>query len=56
MTVLDLRWQKDRSWWTADEDFNIHLTDKAPQEAVESFEHYQEQIKEKTKDPNKHII
>lgn len=56
MTVLDLRWQNDRSWWTVDDDFTIRLTDKAPQEAVESFEHYQEQIKEKTKDPNRHII
>lgn len=56
MTVLDTRWQKDRSWWTVDEDFKIHLTEKAPPEAVESFKHYQEQIKEKTKDPKRHII
>ena len=53
---LDTFWRTDRSWWTADEEFRIHLTDKAPQEAIDSFNHYREQIKEKTKDPNKHII
>lgn len=56
MTVLDTRWRKDRSWWEVDEDFKIHLTESAPQEAVESFKIYQEQIKEKTKDPKRHII
>ncbi len=56
MTVLDMRWQEKREWWTADEDLNIHLTDKAPQEAIESFKHYQEQIEEKTKDPNVHVL
>lgn len=53
---LDTFWRTDRSWWTADEEFKIHLTDKAPQEAIDSFNHYMEQIKEKTKDPNRHII
>ncbi len=28
------------------------MTDKVPQEAIESFKNYQEQIKEKTKNPN----
>ena len=56
MTALDMRWMDDDSWWTADEDYTIHLTENAPPEAVESFKHYQEQIKEKTKDPKRHII
>lgn len=42
MTVLDTRWRKDRSWWEVDEDFKIHLTESAPQEAVESFKIYQD--------------
>ena len=53
---LDTFWQKDRSWWTADENFRIHLTDKAPQEAIDSFNRYQKQIKEKNKDPKRHVI
>ncbi len=56
MTKLDFRWKKNKEWYIVDENWNFKLTDKAPQEAVESFRHYQEQIKEKSKDPNRQII
>ena len=56
MTNLDFYWQENREWWTMDENWKYSLTDKAPKEAVESFERYQKEIMESTKDPNRHII
>lgn len=56
MTQLDLRWKKEKKWWTINEKWEYSLTPEAPQEAVESFEHYQKQIREKSKDPKRQII
>ena len=56
MTKLDLYWKKNREWWTVDGKWNYSLTSKATQEAIDSFKHYQEQIKEKSKDPKRQII
>ncbi len=56
MTKLDFYWKKNREWWTVDDKWNYSLTSKAPQEAIDSFNHYQEQIREKTKDPKRQII
>lgn len=56
MTKLDLYWSKNKEWYTVDDNWEYSLTPEAPKEAIDSFKHYQEQIKEKTKNPKKHII
>ena len=56
MTKLVFYWQKNRERWTIDDKLVYSLTDKAPQEAIDSYNHYQEQIKEKSKDHHSHII
>lgn len=38
-------WNKDDSWWDYDEKGDVVLTEKATQEAKDSFEKYKEKIK-----------
>ncbi len=45
-------WQKDPSWWDYNDDGRtVHLTDKAPDFAIESFKEYEMKFNNKPKDP-----
>lgn len=41
-------WQRDDAWWDYDKDGHVVLTDKAPQQARESYEKF----KKKVNNPN----
>ena len=45
-------WQKDPSWWDYNDDGRtVHLTDKAPDFAIESFKEYEKKFNNKPKNP-----
>lgn len=46
MTKLDFYWQSNQEWYHW-EKMQPVLNDDAPDEAKESYKHYQEQLKEK---------
>lgn len=44
MRKLDLYWKSNRDWWEYDKDFFPVLKEGAPNDAVESYRRYLEQI------------
>lgn len=50
MNKSAFRWQEDRSWWDYNEDGRtVHLTDLAPDYAVESFKEYEKKYNNNSK-------
>lgn len=47
MTRIETFWMKNKEWYFFDEDGAPHMSDKAPPEAIKSFEKYKTQLEEK---------
>lgn len=49
MTKLDCYWATNKNWYYINENCDFVIREDAPEEAKKSFEHYLQQLEEKSK-------